>query len=237
MSFDYSNLSYITPLQWIDLNTSIAIMSAPGYFNRLVPTLKVNQIMYLFASDGEGRYKVSAIDPQVTLIAEPLTSHLDLTFNNTYIGNSAGKAEQGKIANDQVADGAGIIQSKLDNTMFRFSVSFFLDGKGTTNVWGAGQHPTAQLVGGWVQLIEAPDATGTTYTVTVQNGTGAVTMATALTFTEGVNAPPATQALAPISAGGAYNILKADALNIITGGTTTTNGQCIVTLQFLGNAT
>lgn len=158
------------------------------------------------------------------------------------IGTGAGTAAFASVSGDgtlantgALTIGAGAItQSKMDDSVLRFTTSYFVDGKTTTAAWATNTHPDATLVRGYVRLVEVPDALATTITVLIQNATGTVSMTDTLTFTEGTNAIGATQAFTVITAADADEIAKVDVLNIITGGTTTTLGQVEVCLEWSG---
>ena len=139
---------------------------------------------------------------------------------------AANAVETAKIADDAVS------QAKMDTTVIRMSLSYFQDGKVVTTILAANEHPKMRLKSGHAQLIEVPDAAGTTFTVKVNNLTDVQDMTDTLTFTQGVEAVGDVKAFTPDVT--YHTADKADAIQITTAGTTTTAGEVVVTLEFLG---
>lgn len=128
----------------------------------------------------------------------------------------------------------GSVVFKMGPPTFTPAPTIFVDGKGTTIALGSEQHPSQTLLSGWVQLVEVPDSAGDTLTVLIQNATGTVSMTDTLTFTEGVETVGTVKPFTVQTGGGADRMESIDILNIITDGTTTTAGQVLVGLNFVG---
>ena len=235
---------------YTETTETMANITASAYFNDW-PQLAVGDAIYIVASDDVAWYYVTAITPNVTVNEVSDAAELDLPQGNLIVGDANGKGtplapgaantvlqtngttlNYSLVDTDNIAD-AAVTQDKIDQSMIRFTVSYFLDGKATNAVWATNTHPKAQLVSGFVQLVEIPDAPTETITVLVQNATGTVSMTDTLTFTAGTDTMGVTKAFTPVTAGDADEILKADVLNIITAGTTTTDGAVIVNLEFV----
>ena len=98
----------------------------------------------------------------------------------------------------------------------------YIDGKATTTMWTLPYD--AKIVGGYVVLAEVPDATGTTYTVKLTDGTNDIS--DTKTFTQGTDSAGDGKFFKIDST--YYELSAGDTLKIVTAGTTTTNGECQV---------
>lgn len=233
---------------------NLATITASAYFNSQSNRLRVNDRIFVTASNGAGNYIVTAVSPNVTVTpandvtdmalsegAIPLGNSSDIAAelaagaSGTVLQSNGTTASYGLVGTSNITD-ASVTQAKVDSTMLRFGETYYIDGKATTAVWATNTHPKARLVRAFVELVEAPDSSTTTYTVLIQNATGTVSMTDTLTFTEGTDSAGAIKVFTPVTAGNADEILKADILNIITSGTTTTAGAVKVFLDFVGIA-
>jgi len=98
----------------------------------------------------------------------------------------------------------------------------FVDGKATNTIWTLPYDCT--VIGAIAILNEAPDATATTYTVKLTDGTNDLT--DTMTFTEGTDAAGVVKGFKMDTT---YNGLSAgDTLKVVTAGTTTTAGETTV---------
>ena len=189
-----------------------------------VPMLRAEQITLANIEDVTAAYIiVGNASARPTAVA--VSGDIAIT-NAGVVSISAGVIVEADLAADAVT------QAKLDTTIIRMSLSFFQDGKSATTVLAANEHPKMRLKSGYAQLIEVADATGTTFTVKVNNLTDTQDMSDTLTFTQGTEAVGDVKAFTP---DGTYHTAdKADAIQITTAGTTTTLGEVVVTLDFLG---
>lgn len=116
-------------------------------------------------------------------------------------------------------------------TILRMTLSYFQDGKATVEIIAANEHPRMRLKSGFAQLIEAADSAATTFTVRVYNATAAVYMTDILTFTQGTEGVADIKAFTPD--GTNHTAAKADVIQLVTDGTTTTAGEVVVHLEWL----
>jgi len=98
----------------------------------------------------------------------------------------------------------------------------YIDGKGTNTMWTLPYD--AKIVGGYVVLAEVPDSSAKTYTVKLTDGTNDIS--DTKTFTEGTDSAGDGKFFKIDST--YYSLSEGDTLKIVTGGTTTTNGECQV---------
>lgn len=98
----------------------------------------------------------------------------------------------------------------------------YIDGKATTTMWTLPYD--AKIVGGYVVLAEVPDASGTTYTVKLTDGTNDIS--DTKTFTEGTDSAGDAKFFKIDSS--YYSLSGGDTLKVVTGGTTSTKGECQV---------
>lgn len=136
----------------------------------------------------------------------------------------------GSIDAEHLADNAAT-QTKIDTTMLRTTLCYFINGNATTTMLAANEHPKMQLKSGYAQLIEVADGGATTYTVQIYNGTSDF-MTDTLTFTQGTEGVADTKAFTIDATN--HTLGKANLLNITTAGTTVTLGEMIVCFEYLG---
>lgn len=145
------------------------------------------------------------------------------------------KLGTGAVTADKIGAGA-VTNAKLASdvmSLIRMPLSYFQDGKATVAVLAASEHPIMRLMSGYVTLNEVPDAAASTLTVKVTNTTQSVDMTDTLTFTEGTDAVGAIKAFTVVTAAEADEADLTDAISITTAGTTTTDGQVTVVLEFM----
>ena len=125
------------------------------------------------------------------------------------------------------------IQTDLTDiyTDYRASLTHFYDGKTTGDfLIETNQHKKVVLKSGFVQLIEVPDASATTLTVTLYNHSGAIT--DTLTFTQGTEAVGDVKAFTVQAMNG---LEETAGLKVIIGGTTATAGEVVINTEWKGS--
>ena len=125
------------------------------------------------------------------------------------------------------------IQTDLTDlyTDYRVSLSHFYDGKTTGDfLIETDQHVKMTLKSGFVQLVEVPDSSTDTITVTLYNHSGAIT--DTLTFTEGTDSVGEVKAFTVQTMSG---LEETSGLRVVVGGTTTTAGEVVISTEWKGS--